>query len=169
MRAAEGAHLRHRLPDGRGAEGEPGGDRGLGCPREARPREGQVHPALSPQGGEHRHREQLPEPVRCHQRHGGEIRHARAVQLPSQVTSQTRGQRVQARSEGQGAGAPGLPRLQLPPDALLLHGQRQRHAPRGELVLRLRRQAHLRRLHQDQHREARGPGQGLLRPKRNRH
>ena len=169
MRPSEGAHLCHGLPDGGSPEGEPRGDRGLRCACPARPGEGQVHPAERAQGGEHRHGEELPEPVRGDQRHGGEVRHASAVQLPPEEPPQAGGDGVPAGPEGARAGAAGLPRLQLPADALVMRGERQRHASRGELVLRVHRQAHLGGLHQDEHREAGGPRQGVLHTQRHRH
>ena len=100
VRSAEGADLRDRLPDGGGAAQQPGGDRGLGHPQEAGPGEREVHPPLGPQGGEHRHRAELHEPVQRDKRHGREIRHAGAVQLPSEVEEETGVERLRTGQEG---------------------------------------------------------------------
>ena len=66
-RPPQGAHLRHRQPHGRSAPQQPQGDRGQRHPPAPGPAEGQVHPAERPPRGEHRYREELPEPVHRHQ------------------------------------------------------------------------------------------------------
>ena len=164
----EGEDVRDGIPDGGGAPREPSRDRGLGHPFQARPREGAVHTAVGAPGGEHRHGEELPVAVQRHQRNGPEVRHGDTVLLPSTLAKTTRGQRVQAGQAGHPPRAAGIPRLQLPPDERLRGGERQRHAAGGEQLLQERGASVPCRVHQDLDREARGPRQGLLHPRRHR-
>ena len=72
----EGEDLCDGVPDGGGAAREPCRDRGIRHPLPSRARERTVHPSVGAQGGEHRHGEELPVTVQCHQRHGGKVQHA---------------------------------------------------------------------------------------------
>ena len=164
MRPAEGAYLRDRLPYGGGAAQQPEGDRGLGHPQEAGPGEREVHPPLGSQGGEYRHGAELHEPVQRGKRHGREIRHAGAVQLPSEVEEEAGVERLRAGQKGHQARAPRIPRLQLPSDERLRGGVRLGDTARGEQLPHEHRTSVPCGVHQDEHGAAGGAGQGMLHP-----
>ena len=73
------------------------------------PREGKVHPAVRPPGGEHRHREELHLSVHGHQRHGPEVRYAYSLFLPPPFPEASGSHRLPAGFPGADARASGLP------------------------------------------------------------